>query len=142
MMSGIAGGVEVILIPEISYNLQEISLKLKEGYQRGKTHCIIVIAEGLGKTDEVRKYLEDKIGYETRITILGYLQRGGSPSAFDRILASRLGAAAVEHLLKGETSKMVGLIGNEIEATDLAEVLDQQKTIRQDLYDLSLILAK
>ncbi|HER25213.1 MAG TPA: 6-phosphofructokinase [Candidatus Atribacteria bacterium] len=142
LMSGIAGGVEVILIPEIAYDLSEISIKLKEGYQRGKTHCIVVIAEGVGKTNEVTKYLEDKIGYETRITILGYLQRGGSPSAFDRILASRLGAAAVEHLSKGETSKMVGLIGDEIKATDIEEVLAQQKTIKQNLYDLALILAK
>jgi 6-phosphofructokinase 1 len=142
LMSGIAGGVEVILVPEIPYNLPEISLKLKEGYQRGKTHCIIVIAEGVGKTDKVRNYLEDKIGYETRITILGYLQRGGSPSAFDRILASRLGAAAVEHLLKGETSKMVGLIANKVEANDLEIVLSQQKTIKQNLYDLASVLAK
>jgi len=142
LMSGIAGGAEIILIPEISYNLEEISLKLKEGYQRGKTHCIIVIAEGVEKTEEVSKYLEDKIGYETRITILGYLQRGGSPSAFDRLLASRLGAAAVELLLKGETGKMVGLIGNKIEATDLEVVLSQQKTINRDIYDLALILAK
>jgi 6-phosphofructokinase 1 len=142
LMGGIAGGVEVVLIPEISYNLREISLKLKEGYQRGKTHCIIIIAEGVGKTYEVSKFLEDKIGFETRITILGYLQRGGSPSAFDRLLASRLGAAAVEHLLKGETSKMVGLIGNKIEATDLEVVLSEQKTISQDLYNLALMLAK
>jgi 6-phosphofructokinase 1 len=142
LMGGIAGGVEVVLIPEISYNLQEISLKLKEGYQRGKTHCIIIIAEGVGKTYEVSKFLEDKIGFETRVTILGYLQRGGSPSAFDRLLASRLGAAAVEHLLKGETSKMVGLMGNKIEATDLEVVLSQQKTVSQDLYNLALMLAK
>lgn len=142
LMSGIAGGVEVVLIPEISYNLREISLKLKEGYQRGKTHCIIVIAEGVEKTEEVSKYLKDKIGYETRITILGYLQRGGSPSAFDRLLASRLGAAAVELLLKGETGKMVGLIGNKIKTTDLEVVLSQQKTINQDIYDLALVLAK
>ena len=142
LMGGIAGGVEVVLIPEISYNLPEISLKLKEGYQRGKTHCIIIIAEGVGKTYEVSKFLEDKIGFETRVTILGYLQRGGSPSAFDRLLASRLGAAAVEHLLKGETSKMVGLRGNKIEATDLEVVLSQQKTISQDLYNLALMLAK
>lgn len=142
LMGGIAGGVEVVLIPEISYNLREISLKLKEGYQRGKTHCIIIIAEGVGKTYEVSKFLEDKIGFETRITILGYLQRGGSPSAFDRLLASRLGAAAVEHLLKGETSKMVGLMGNKIEATDLEVVLSEQKTISQDLYNLALMLAK
>lgn len=142
LMGGIAGGVEVVLIPEISYNLQEISLKLKEGYQRGKTHCIIIIAEGVGKTYEVSKFLEDKIGFETRVTILGYLQRGGSPSAFDRLLASRLGAAAVEHLLKGETSKMVGLMGNKIEATDLEVVLSEQKIISQDLYNLALMLAK
>lgn len=142
LMGGIAGGVEVVLIPEISYNLPEISLKLKEGYQRGKTHCIIIIAEGVGKTYEVSKFLEDKIGFETRITILGYLQRGGSPSAFDRLLASRLGAAAVEHLLKGETSKMVGLMGNKIEATDLEVVLSEQKIISQDLYNLALMLAK
>jgi 6-phosphofructokinase 1 len=142
LMGGIAGGVEVVLIPEISYNLREISLKLKEGYQRGKTHCIIIIAEGVGKTYEVSKFLEDKIGFETRVTILGYLQRGGSPSAFDRLLASRLGAAAVEHLLKGETSKMVGLRGNKIEATDLEVVLSEQKTISQDLYNLALMLAK
>lgn len=142
LMGGIAGGVEVILIPEIPYNLPEISLKLKEGYQRGKTHCIIIIAEGVGKTNEIYKYLEDEVGFETRVTILGYLQRGGSPSAFDRILASRLGEAAVKLLLKGETGKMVGLIGNKIEATDLETVLSQQKTISQDIYDLALVLAK
>jgi len=142
LMGGIAGGAEVVLIPEISYNLPEISLKLKEGYQRGKSHCIIVIAEGVGETYEISKFLEDKIGFETRVTILGYLQRGGSPSAFDRLLASRLGAAAVEHLLKGETSKMVGLMGNKIEATDLEVVLSQPKTISQDLYNLALRLAK
>ncbi|HBY56773.1 MAG TPA: 6-phosphofructokinase [Candidatus Atribacteria bacterium] len=142
LMGGIAGGVEVILIPEIPYNLPEISLKLKEGYQRGKTHCIIIIAEGVGKTNEIYKYLEDEIGFETRVTILGYLQRGGSPSAFDRILASRLGGASVELLLKGETGKMVGLIGNKIEATDLETVLSQQKTISQDIYNLALVLAK
>lgn len=142
LMGGIAGGVEVILIPEIPYNLPEVGLKLKEGYQRGKTHCIIIIAEGVGKTNEIYKYLEDEIGFETRVTILGYLQRGGSPSAFDRILASRLGGASVELLLKGETGKMVGLIGNKIEATDLETVLSQQKTISQDIYNLALVLAK
>jgi 6-phosphofructokinase 1 len=142
LMGGIAGGAEVVLIPEISYDLPEISLKLKEGYQRGKTHCIIIIAEGIGKTDEISKFLEDKIGFEIRITILGYLQRGGSPSVFDRLLASRLGASAVEHLLQGETSKMIGLVGNKIEATDLEAVLSEQKTISQDLYNLALMLAK
>ena len=142
LMSGIAGGVEVVLIPEIPYDLKEISLRLKEGYQRGKTHCIIIIAEGVGKTDEVSKYLEDKIGYETRVTILGYLQRGGSPSAFDRLLASRLGAAAIKLLMQGETGKMVGLVGNKIKSTDLDIVLSEYKTINRDIYNLALVLAK
>ena len=142
LMGGIAGGVEVVLIPEKSYDPLEISKKIREGYQRGKTHCIIIIAEGVGKTQEVKTYLEEEIGFETRVTILGHLQRGGSPSAFDRILASRLGEAAVKLLLKGETRKMVGLVGNQIESTDLETVLSQPKTISQELYDLALVLAK
>lgn len=142
LMSGIAGGTEAILIPEVPYDLKEISLKLKEGYQRGKTHCIIIIAEGVGKTYEVAKYLEDRIGFEIRVTILGYIQRGGSPSAFDRLLGSRLGAAAVEYLLKGETAKMIGLMGNNIVATDLEIVLSQQKNINKSLYNLASVLAK
>ncbi len=142
LMGGMAGGVEVILIPEIPYNLEEISVKLREGYQRGKTHCIVIIAEGVGKTDQVQRYLQEEIGFDTRITILGYLQRGGSPSAFDRILGSRLGGAAVEGLLRGESGKMVGLIGNKIRLTDLETVLSKQKSIKRDIYNLALILAQ
>jgi len=142
LYSGIAGGVEEIIIPEIDYNLEDISIKLKKGYQRGKNHCIVVIAEGVDKTYEIARYLKDKIGFETRVTILGYLQRGGSPTVFDRLLASRLGVAAVEHILKGETSKMVGLIGNSIEAIEFKTVLSKQKQIDQNMYDLSEILAR
>lgn len=142
LMGGMAGGVEVILIPEIPYNLEEISIKLREGYQRGKTHCIVIIAEGVGKTDQVQRYLQEEIGFDTRVTILGYLQRGGSPSAFDRILGSRLGGAAVEGLLQGENGKMVGLIGNKIRFTDLETVLSTQKSIKRDIYNLALILAQ
>ncbi|MEA1939422.1 MAG: 6-phosphofructokinase [Candidatus Caldatribacteriota bacterium] len=142
LMSGIAGGTEAILIPEIDYKLEDVSLKLKDGYHRGKSHCIIIIAEGVGKTYEVAKYLKDKIGFETRVTILGYIQRGGSPSAFDRLLGSRFGVAAVEHIFKGETSKMVGLSGEDIIATDLKTVLSKQKSINKRLYDLASILAK
>jgi len=142
LISGIAGGVEEIIIPEVSFNLRDISSKLKKGYQRGKAHCIVVVAEGVDKTYEIAQYLKDKIGFETRVTILGYLQRGGSPTVFDRLLASRLGAAAVEHILKGETSKMVGLIGNDIKATELKTVLSRQKNINQNIYDLAQILAR
>jgi len=142
LISGIAGGVEEIIIPEISFNLRDMSSKLKKGYQRGKAHCIVVVAEGVDKTYEIAHYLKDKIGFETRVTILGYLQRGGSPTVFDRLLASRLGASAVEHILKGETSKMVGLIGNDVKATELKTVLSRQKNINQDIYDLAQILAR
>jgi len=142
LISGIAGGVEEIIIPEVNYNLEDISIKLKKGYERGKNHCIIVVAEGVDKTYEIAHHLKNKIGFETRVTILGYLQRGGSPTVFDRLLASRLGAAAVEHILKSETSKMIGLIGNDVEATELKEVLSKQKHINQSIYDLAQILAR
>jgi len=142
LISGIAGGVEEIIIPESSVNFQEMGIHLKKGYQRGKTHCIVIVAEGVDKTYEIANYLKDEIGFETRVTILGYLQRGGSPTVFDRLLGSRLGGAAVEHLLEGESSKMVGLIGNDIKATDLKIVLSKQKSLNKSIYDLAKILAR
>ncbi len=142
LMSGIAGGVEAVIVPEFSADLSEISTKLREGYQRGKTHCIVIVAEGAGNVYEIGKYLEDKVGFETRVTVLGYLQRGGSPSAFDRILGSRLGAGAVEQLLLKNNHHMVGLAGNDIIAMELEEVLSHHHKLRASLYQLASILAR
>lgn len=142
LMSGIAGGVEAVIIPEFPVDLEGISNQLKKGYQRGKSHCIVLVAEGAGSVYEIGKMMEDRIGFEMRITVLGYLQRGGSPSAFDRIIGSRLGAAAVERLLKKQDHHMVGLSGNEIHIIPLAEVLSQKRKLRKAVYHLAAILAR
>lgn len=142
LMSGIAGGVEYIIVPEFPVNLEDVSNKLKKGYQRGKSHCIVLVAEGAGDVYDIGKFLEDKIGFEMRVTVLGYLQRGGFPSAFDRIIASRLGSAAVEQLLKKYDHHMIGLLGNEIKTIPLAEVLSQKNKLRKSMYELANILAQ
>ncbi len=142
LMSGIAGGVEYVIVPEFPVNLKDVSNKLKKGYQRGKSHCIVLVAEGAGDVYDIGKFMEDKIGFEMRVTVLGYLQRGGFPSAFDRIIASRLGSAAVEQLLKKNDHHMIGLLGNEIKTIPLAEVLSQKNKLRKSMYELANILAQ
>ena len=142
LMSGIAGGAEHVIVPEFPVKLEDVSNKMKKGYKRGKTHCIILVAEGAGDVYEIGKYMEDKIGFEMRVTVLGYLQRGGYPSAFDRILASRLGAAAVEQLLGKKDHHMLGLFGNEIQAIPLSEVLAKKNELRKSMYELANILAQ
>jgi 6-phosphofructokinase 1 len=142
LMSGIAGGVEFIIVPEFPVNLEDVSNKLKQGYQRGKTHCIVMVAEGAGDVYKIGKLMEDNIGFEMRVTVLGYLQRGGFPSAFDRILASRLGAAAIEQLLKNKDHHMIGLIGNKIKTITIAEALSKKNQLQKSMYELAGILAQ
>lgn len=142
LMSGIAGGVESIIVPEFPVNLEDVSTKLKRGYQRGKTHCIVIVAEGAGDVYKIGKMMEDKIGFEMRVTVLGYLQRGGSPSSFDRILASRLGAAAVEQLLKSKDHHLIGLVGNEVKTIPIIEALSKKNKLRKSMYELANILAQ
>ncbi len=144
LMGGLTGGAEVILIPEREATLEEVAETISEAYIRGKSFAIVVAAEGAKlKVQEVARYLEEReIGYEVRVTILGHVQRGGTASAFDRILAARLGAAAIDLLHRGESGKLVGLIGNETRATDLEEAACKTKTLDLDLYELAKILAK
>jgi len=143
-MGGLIGGAEVILIPEREAALEEVAETISEAYIRGKAFAIVVAAEGAKlKAQDVARYLREKeIGYEVRVTILGHVQRGGTASAFDRILATRLGAAAIDLLHRGESGKLVGLIGNEIKATDLEEVGHKRKPLDINLYELAKILAK
>ncbi|MBN2395603.1 MAG: 6-phosphofructokinase [Candidatus Atribacteria bacterium] len=142
LMSGIAGGVEAVIIPEYPTDIEELSVQLKKGYQRGKSHCIVLVAEGAGDIYQIGKLLETKIGFRMRVTILGHLQRGGSPSGFDRILGSRLGAEAVIQLLNHQDHHMVGLSGSEITTIPLAEVLANKKAIKKPIVELAAILAR
>ncbi len=139
--AGLAGGAESILIPEVPYNIDDVIFKLERGINRGKLHSIIVVAEGAASGLDVGQQIEKRTGLETRVTILGHLQRGGSPTALDRCLASRMGAKAVDLLLNGEIRKMVGVSAEQLVALDLETVLQQKRELDLDLYELAAILS-
>ncbi len=141
--AGIGGGADAILVPEVSYNLNEICRNIIQGQQRGKKHTLIIKAEGVEiDAIELAKEIERRTGQETRAMILAYLQRGGSPTAQDRLLASRTAGKAVEMLYNDESSKAIGICGNQIVAYDLEEALNMERIIDQDMYDLAEVLAK
>lgn len=119
MIAGLAGGAEYILIPESPFDLDSVLQKLQHGIDRGKRHSIILVAEGVGHGMEIGKTIADRTGWEVRVTVLGHLQRGGSPTAFDRTLASRMGAMAVDQLIAGFSSQVIGIQGNKLVATDI-----------------------
>ncbi|AFG36023.1 6-phosphofructokinase [Fervidobacterium pennivorans DSM 9078] len=140
-VSGLVTGAEAIIIPEVPVNYEELANKLLEERERGKINCIVVVAEGAASAYTVARHLEYRIGYETRITILGHIQRGGSPTAFDRLLASRMGVAAVEALMRGESSVMTALQGGKITTVKLDEVLKEKKRLDMELVKLAGILS-
>ncbi|MDM5321041.1 6-phosphofructokinase [Bacillus altitudinis] len=137
LWSGLAGGAESILIPEADYDMDEIIARLRRGHERGKKHSIIIVAEGVGSGVEFGKRIEEETSLETRVSVLGHIQRGGSPSAFDRVLASRLGAYAVELLLEGKGGRCVGIQSNELVHHDILDILDRKHTVDQNMYRLS-----
>jgi 6-phosphofructokinase 1 len=142
MMSALAGGAEVAVIPEIPTDMEEVKQKLVAAFDRGKSHFIIVVAEGAAlKTREIFDYLCQHSSYEARVTILGHIQRGGSPSAFDRILATRLGYAAVQTLLEGKSGVMMGLSGKSIVATPLEDVISRSKPVDMVGFELIKLLS-
>ena len=142
LYAGLAGGAEAILVPEKGFDKDELCRKILDGKNCGKTHNLIMLAEGIGGAFELAKEVEEVTGIETRATILGHIQRGGSPSAFDRVLASRMGAKAVEVLLEGKTSRVIGIKQNEIIDQDIDEALAVERVFNQKLYDIAEILSK
>ncbi len=123
LVSGIACGAEYALIPEAAYDLDRICEHLLQRYREGRDNSIIMVAEGAAKAADIAAQIKDRIGFETRIMVLGHYQRGGSPSSFDRLLAARFGVAAVEALLDGANSVMLGLSCGAIVRNDLQEVI-------------------
>lgn len=146
LMAGIAGGAEAIIIPEVETDPEAVAAELRAAYKRGKPHALVVVAEGAryNATGLARFFEEhrERLGFELRVTTLGHVQRGGAPGAFDRLLASRLGAAATEHLAQGEHGLLVGLLKGEIAATPLAEVVANKKPLDMRLLELARVLAK
>jgi 6-phosphofructokinase 1 len=145
LRSAIASGAEAVLLPEKETSLKELITKLKSGASTKKSSSIVIVSEGnkYGGAYDIAKSVKRKFThYDTKVTILGHLQRGGSPSGFDRILASRLGYAAVKEMIKGETMQMVGLRGNEIKLTSLEEALHGHSyKLEADLLEMTQVLS-
>lgn len=141
LMAGIAGGAEIEVIPEVEITPEEVADAIHKAYERGKTHAMVVVAEGAKYNAEALvQYFEknkERLGFQIRATQLGHVQRGGAPGAFDRILATRLGAAAVHYIAQGGHGALMGLNKSEITATPYDEVVSKKKTIDLSLYDLA-----
>src|SRR6266498_2160543 len=146
LMTGIAGGAEAIVIPEVETDPELIAAELRSAYDRGKAHAVVVVAEGAEYNAEgLARYFKEhreRLGFDLRVTILGHIQRGGAPGVFDRLLATRFGAAATELLARGEHGVLVGLIKGEIAATPLDEVVTNRKKLDPGLFELARVLAK
>lgn len=143
LMGGIVGGAETVLIPEIESSVEEVARAVEAAYRRGKTHSIIMVAEGASiSSQELAQALDEMdVGFKTRVTILGHIQRGGYPSAFDRLLATRMGVSAVKALMDGKTDVMVGLDGRDISLIPLAEVIEKSRSANLEYFEMAKMLA-
>jgi 6-phosphofructokinase 1 len=146
LMAGIAGGAEAIVLPEEPTDAEELADEIRRSYARGKSHAIVVVAEGAHyNADGCARYFREhaeRLGFELRVTRLGHIQRGGAPCAFDRLIATRLGAAASEHLRQGQAGLLLGFMQGGIAATPLAAVTTSAKTFDTHLYRLARTLAE
>lgn len=144
LMAGIAGGAEHVVIPEVETDPEHIADVLTTAYEKGKSHAIVVVAEGAQyNAEKLSQYFvkhKERLGFDLRVTILGHVQRGGNPNAVDRILASRLGVAAVEQMKKGKYGVLVGEVKGEVVATPLAKVVETKKELDKDLIRLAELL--
>ncbi|OGX05419.1 MAG: hypothetical protein A2Z88_05840 [Omnitrophica WOR_2 bacterium GWA2_47_8] len=155
--AGMAGGADIILVPEFPVDMNQVCESLKKRHERGKSFSIIIVAEGtkligyaeksqglerrrFGNIGElVAKSIEDATGFETRVSVLGHIQRGGTPTAYDRLIGTRFGIKAVELIQQNKFGKMVSLRGNKLQDVDLEEAVKQRKTIDIDLYETAKV---
>lgn len=136
--AGIAVGATSIIVPEVEYDIErDVIARIREFQKTGKKHFIVIVAEGVGGTAEIAKKIEAETGVESRATILGYVQRGGSPTARDRIMASQMGSRAVDLLTQGIGNRVVGIRDNKIVDFDIFEALKMTKTIDMKDYELA-----
>lgn len=144
VMAGIVCGAEIVLIPEVPATVDEVAKAIEEAYKRGKTHAIIINAEGsVVRTTELAAKIDGMdVGFKTRMTILGHIQRGGSPTAYDRLLASRMGVKAVEALVAGKYGVMTGLKGKGIEYIPLVDVVSNKRKVNMEYVHMAEVLAR
>jgi 6-phosphofructokinase 1 len=146
LAAAVAGGAEAVIIPEMELDPEDLAAELRGAYQRGKPHALVVVAEGAKfNADRLIHHFAEhrqRLGFELRATILGHVQRGGTPGAFDRLLATRLGAAAVQRLAEGQDGVLLGVIGNQITTTKLADVVANRKPLDLSLFELARVLSR
>ncbi len=139
LYTGVAGGAESIIIPEKEYNADKLCKQILQGKLKGKMHNLVLLAEGVGGANELAKYIEEVTGIETRSTILGHIQRGGSPTCMDRILASRMAYKAVELLISGKSSRVVGIKNGKIIDMDIDEALAVERSLTKSYMTYQLL---
>ena len=142
LYSCLAGGGDGLLIPEKGYSIDELANQINQRRAQGKLHDIIVVAEGVRSAFDIAKDLKDKVKSEMRVTVLGHIQRGGTPSALDRIIATKMGAYAVDLLLEGTSGVMVGIESNKLVTYPISHAWEAKKVINEKDYELALILGK
>lgn len=141
LYSGLSGGAESIIVPEIEFKMNAVIKKAIQGRNRGKLHHIIVLAEGVGNAYDMAKEIKENAGIDTRVTILGHVQRGGTPTTFDRIMASEMGRRAVELLMEGHKSRALGIKCNQTIDLDIGEALKIKNVFNKKMYETAKILS-
>lgn len=137
--TGIAVGATAILVPEVPFDLQkDVIDRMTMSQSTGKKHYIVIVAEGVGGVDAIAKEIQDKTGIESRATVLGHVQRGGSPTVRDRVVASEMGDKAVQLLLQGIGNRVIAMTNGKIVDYDITEALDMPRVFRKDLYDVAI----
>jgi 6-phosphofructokinase 1 len=142
LTAGLAGGAEIILIPEDPFSEADICKQLLESRAKGKQYSIVVVAEGAGSAIDLGKYIRANTGLETRASVLGHIQRGGAPTVSDRLLASRLAETAVRALLDGKTDIMIGYRNRQCVEITIEDVVNKKKEIDPELYRLAQVLSQ
>jgi 6-phosphofructokinase 1 len=146
LMAGIAGGADTVVVPEAEVDPETVADELEGAYRRGKAHALVVVAEGATyNAAGLAKYFEQsrgRPGFDLRVTQLGHVQRGGTPGAFDRLLATRLAVGAIDHLARGEVGCLIGLQKGDVRSTPLGEIVGVRKSIDLNLLELQKVLAK
>lgn len=141
LWAGMCTGAESIIIPEVGYDPTDVIERVKQGELRGKMHSIIVVAEGVGKGIEIGELIKKETGYDTKVSILGHLQRGGAPSAFDRMISSQMGAKAADLLIEGKNGVMVGFKNGKLIYTSFEEAAEEKHSIDLSIYHLARSLS-
>ena len=141
LYSALSGGAEYCIIPEVPYDINDIARSIMQSQKRGKTSNMIILAEGAGDKDEICEKIKEKTGISVKTTTLGYIQRGGSPTMSDRVLAARMAVRAVDLIMQGKTNRAVGVKNNEIIDLDISEALSTPRVFDKKLYDIAHILS-